>query len=250
MTLFRPLLHVLIMLLIMLCTITSGMGKPARTYDVSTEYEEQEVDRGVLGVKYAVVSDLLRKTHILVTNVVKGGPADSAGLRKADRIVIINGTPVVSLKPKQVAPLMRGDPGTTLKLAVKRGADTRVLTLTRGSLTQLPDRGFQARLQKQVINDEIDAAIHSLCTAAKTAYPDIAQAVQEEKYASAASALEFVTHSNPKTNTLVLYGLVLMKQGKQTEAIEILQRVRTPIEDKRTRDLVRNLLAEPAEIKH
>src|SRR5437868_6140559 len=104
-----------IALLVFSGTTCGAATKDLRSYDASIKYhdagvEEDPKDRGVLGVRYAVGTDLLRKTHVIVVTVVKNGPADAATLHKGDRIIAINSTPVLSLKAKEVGPLMRGEP--------------------------------------------------------------------------------------------------------------------------------------------
>lgn len=220
---------------------TSSHKVTPKNREYSAGAVEEGGDRGVLGVRYAVVADLLRKTHILVDMVVKGGPSDKAGLRRGDQIIAINGTEVKDLSRKQVAPLMRGEPGTLLKLTVKRGAETLPINLVRGNLTQLPDRGFQSRVLQNALGYERDVKITSLSESLRSKYPDLSAAIAAESYQAAAEALGNM--SKPDSDTLLLYGLLLAKL-KQPEAVDVLKQVMPTISDKETEQLVRDIIAD------
>lgn len=241
----------LLVLLVLSGTTCGATSKNARSYEGSIKYKDNEgeaeasdADRGVLGVRYAVGVDLLRKTHVLVVNVIKNGPAAIAGLHRGDRIVEINDIPVISLKVKEVSPLMRGEPGTNLKLTVKRGLQTLVLNLVRGNLTELPDRAFQSRVFEDAIAHERDDKIKALCESLQVQYPDIANAVREENYVTAVDALKNVTEaSSPKSDELLLYGFLLAKLGKSSEATTVLKQAAPAINDRKTEQLVRDVIA-------
>ena len=64
-----------------------------------------------------------------VVQVVPGGPADQAGLRRGDRIVEINGR---SLPPDLQIWMESRSPGETLRLRVRRGNDDKDINLTLG----------------------------------------------------------------------------------------------------------------------
>ncbi len=60
----------------------------------------------------------------LITRVVAGGPADQAGLRPRDLIVAVNGIPFNdpnAFGPAGAIGAVRGIPGTTVRLTIKRG---------------------------------------------------------------------------------------------------------------------------------
>jgi membrane-associated protease RseP (regulator of RpoE activity) len=209
--------------------------------EYSAEVVEEGADRGVLGVRYAIGIDLLRKTHILVDMVVKGGPSEKAGLRKGDQIIEINGRDVRELKRKQIGALMRGEPGTLLKLTVKRGAEILPINLVRGNLTELPDRDFQSRMLSDALAHERDTKITSLAESLKSKYPDLSAAIAAESYLAAAEALGNMSKTD--SDTLLLYGLLLAKL-KQPNAVDVLKQVMPTIADKETEQLVRDVIAD------
>jgi len=61
-----------------------------------------------------------RDGQVIVIAPVERSPADRAGVRPGDVIVSLDGTPLDSDKPDRVVRLMRGAPGTTLRLTILR----------------------------------------------------------------------------------------------------------------------------------
>jgi membrane-associated protease RseP (regulator of RpoE activity) len=219
----------------------SSHNAKSKIREYSAGAVEEGADRGVLGVRYGIVGDILRKTHIIVDMVVKGGPSEQAGLRKGDQIIEINGKDVRELKRKQVGALMRGEPGTLLKLTVKRGAEILPINLVRGNLTELPDRDFQSRMLADSLAHERDAKINALAESMRSKYPDLSAAIAAESYLMAAEALGNMTKRD--SETLLLYGLLLAKL-KQPEAVDVLKQVMPTIPDKETEQLVRDVIAD------
>jgi len=111
--------------------------------------EGKEIERAYLGVQMAAVTEELQKEldlpvgeGALITESVEGGPADDAGLRggteasgapsgEGDLIVGIDGETVSD--PDGVAAAVAGKkPGDTIKVEVRRGEETRTITVTLG----------------------------------------------------------------------------------------------------------------------
>jgi membrane-associated protease RseP (regulator of RpoE activity) len=66
-----------------------------------------------------------------VVDVTKNAPADQAGLKTGDEITAIDGKPTASLKLYDVRQMLRNEaPGTTVTFAVKRGGDTKNVSVT------------------------------------------------------------------------------------------------------------------------
>jgi carboxyl-terminal processing protease len=63
-----------------------------------------------------------RDEQVVVISVIDGGPADEGGIRPGDRIVTVDGESVEGLAPEEVAPRVRGEPGTTVVIDVERQA--------------------------------------------------------------------------------------------------------------------------------
>jgi len=79
-------------------------------------------------------------TVVAIEDVLKGQPADRAGLRNGDVLVAVGGQSVSSLAPDvatqigKVGPLIRGPAGTAVSLQVRRGTHTVGVEVTRADL--------------------------------------------------------------------------------------------------------------------
>ncbi len=93
--------------------------------DPYTEYlpEEQMADFEIMTTgKYAGIGSLIRKKgdYVAISQPYKGFPADKAGLKAGDKILAINGQDIKGVESAEVSGLLRGDPGTTVKLKVEK----------------------------------------------------------------------------------------------------------------------------------
>jgi carboxyl-terminal processing protease len=70
---------------------------------------------------------------LTVLNAFEGGPAERAGIRSGDRFLSIEGTPARDIRIDAAIRLMRGEPGTRVRVALRRASepDAVRLTLTR-----------------------------------------------------------------------------------------------------------------------
>jgi hypothetical protein len=213
------LLALLLLVLFMFTNTADCAAKPARVLDASITADADDSDRGVLGVRYAVGMDMRKRTHVIVMNVVPGGPADEAGLKKGDRIVTINGVEVSYLSLKQVGPRMAGAPNTVLELTVKRGTEDVDITLTRGGLTKLPDGAFKSRMIANGIAEERDSRIKALCQEIKVAQPAACEAVEAKNWKEAETQLQRALKVDPNlSKEQLLYALILDRTGASNSA--------------------------------
>jgi len=98
--------------------------------------DKGKVTRGYLGVNITNVTDETKEAFNLASNegafvqeVVKGGPADKAGLAKGDAIIAVNGSPVKDNRQliDKVAAL---SPGSKVELDVVRDGKRKAFTAT------------------------------------------------------------------------------------------------------------------------
>jgi carboxyl-terminal processing protease len=69
--------------------------------------------------------DVDPQTHVVrIADVFPGSPAEGAGLRAGDTIVTIDGTAPPNGSPADVAAVLRGAPGTTVRIAIARDGAT------------------------------------------------------------------------------------------------------------------------------
>ena len=76
----------------------------------------------------------VRNDQPTVLRVISNSPAEQAGLQVGDVFVSVNGTSVVGKDSATVAQAVRGDAGTSVKLAMKRGGTTTDYTITRAQV--------------------------------------------------------------------------------------------------------------------
>lgn len=99
-------------------------------YEVSNREEEQlRGNFAGVGVKFMIISDTLT-----VTNVIKGGPSDKAGVKNGDRIIEIDGKNVASkaVTNDDVMGKLKGAFDSKVKLKIKRQNELIETTITRG----------------------------------------------------------------------------------------------------------------------
>jgi carboxyl-terminal processing protease len=78
----------------------------------------------------------LRNNQITVIRVLAANPAEKAGIAVGDVITKINDTPVVATDAiGTIVSKIRGDAGTTVKITVTRGTETKEFTITRADVT-------------------------------------------------------------------------------------------------------------------
>lgn len=74
--------------------------------------------KGKYGGVGIIVSE--ERGKVIVVSPIEGTPADKAGIKSGDEILSIDGKSIKELKGNQALDSMRGKPGSTLKLEVKR----------------------------------------------------------------------------------------------------------------------------------
>ncbi len=73
--------------------------------------------------------------YAYITQVFPGTPAAKMGLKAGDYIIAINGESTVEMEANDCAKLMKGTPGSTVELTIKRNDSTFSITLTRAVIT-------------------------------------------------------------------------------------------------------------------
>jgi carboxyl-terminal processing protease len=140
---------------------------------------------GGVGLTYSIDD---QTKNIRVENVIIDGPSDKAGLRGDDEISAINDRPVkdiiagaaLDVQQTRIQKLLRGDPGTKVKLAIVRNdAPIDAVTVTRDTIKPpsvfaklLPgDIGYaQLSVFGQNTGSELNAALNRLQAQGAKAY--------------------------------------------------------------------------------
>lgn len=85
--------------------------------------------------KYGGIGSLIRQKGewVYIAEPYKGSPADKAGLEIGDKILEINGVSARGLGSPKVSSMMKGEPGSTLRLKVEKfyTSDTQTVTIRR-----------------------------------------------------------------------------------------------------------------------
>jgi len=92
----------------------------------------EQIKRAFLGV---TTQNATSGSGAIVRALVKGGPADDAGLRVGDRIVSVGGEDVKAADDVSAA-VLRTKPGDDIKLGIRRGGAERTLDVTLGTRPQ------------------------------------------------------------------------------------------------------------------
>ena len=135
-------------------TMTAAIKGMLRSLDPYTEYYPEEDTKQLemmLTGKYAGIGALVkyhsRLKRVVIDEPYKGMPAAEAGLRKGDIILSIDDSLMTDKTVNYVSSHLRGDPGTTFLLRVKRPSTGKELTfkITRRNikLPELPYYGMR-----------------------------------------------------------------------------------------------------------
>jgi len=121
--------------------ITAGIKGMLSTLDPYSVYmrgdESESVDRLSTGTYVGFGFAIARRNGVLTFMSVRPGfAAHSAGIRRGDRLVSVNGIRVDTLPSDSIRPLSRGPVGTTAEFRVVRAgvSDTLTMNLTRMSM--------------------------------------------------------------------------------------------------------------------
>lgn len=74
----------------------------------------------------------LRNNQLVVIRTLKNNPAEKAGLMAGDLILKVNDEVTAGWSVEKAVGLIRGEEGTTVKLTILRGVETRDFNITRG----------------------------------------------------------------------------------------------------------------------
>lgn len=88
---------------------------------------EEELNNEFSGIGIQVEE---RDGHIVVITPIADSPAERVGLRRGDRLVSIDGQAIDDPSTEKAVRLIRGEPGTELKLTIYRPAQEKELTFT------------------------------------------------------------------------------------------------------------------------
>lgn len=124
--------------------IGTGIKGMLSSLDPYTEYyPEKEVNKlkGMLTGKYVGIGAIIRQNmqlgRVVIDEPYEGSPAAEAGLKKGDIILSIDDTTMTDKNTNYVSSHLRGDPGTTFILKIKRPSTGKKMQMriTRRAIT-------------------------------------------------------------------------------------------------------------------
>ncbi len=106
--------------------MVSALGDPYSTF-FSPE-ESKSFNEEIEGSFGGIGMEVGQKDHVLtVIAPIKGTPAEKAGIRSGDIVLKINDKPATDLSTDKAVDLIRGEPGTTVKLSMYREGEPEAL---------------------------------------------------------------------------------------------------------------------------
>ena len=127
--------------------------------------------------RYQGVGAIVKKVgdYVTIIEPYEGGPAQNAGLKAGDQLVVVNGFDTKGKSNDEVNAIARGVPGTKLKLQVKRPGQDEIfpVELTRGEV-RIPNVPYSGRVSENI-------GYISLTTFTQKASNNIAKALKDLK---------------------------------------------------------------------
>lgn len=77
----------------------------------------------------------LRDNQVTLIKILSGTPAERAGLQAGDKVLLINDEPTNDFSVDKAVSKIRGEIGTTIKLRILRGKETKDYSITREEIT-------------------------------------------------------------------------------------------------------------------
>jgi len=112
--------------------LAAGVGDVYTNYFTKEDMEafNEETEGEYAGIGCQLLADPSDQL-ITITRVFKGSPAEEVGMRSGDKIVYVNDVYYSAYEMDAAVDIMRGEPGTTVKVTVMRGLETIDFDVTR-----------------------------------------------------------------------------------------------------------------------
>jgi len=128
-------------------SIVDGMAKSlheAHTYYMPPEIFSMTMAELQNRSQYAGIGVQMGQ-DLTITDVFEGSPAEGAGLKPGDQIVAVEGNPTEGMTPADTSEKIRGTPGTSVTLSVRRSGVPEPITLTMVRAT-ITNQWLRARI--------------------------------------------------------------------------------------------------------
>ncbi|MFZ1258704.1 MAG: S41 family peptidase [Candidatus Saccharimonas sp.] len=129
--------------------------------------ESEDFTKGLNGEVSGIGCEIgVRSKEPTILRVIANSPAEQAGIKQGDVIVRVNEQLVKGADSASVAEKIRGEAGTSVKLAVQRGQETKEFTITRAKITDTSVRWHVASGIGHLTISRFDAETSGLATKA------------------------------------------------------------------------------------
>lgn len=154
--------------------VVSGLGDEYAAYYTEEEYQTiTEKTSGTYCGIGAYVTQSIETGAITIVKPIAGGPAEQAGLKPEDIIYAVDGTKVSGEDLSAVLALIKGKPGTEVKLQIVRSGESDYLnfTLTRAEIEEdtVESRMFAGNIGyiavssfEEVTSEQFETALNDL----------------------------------------------------------------------------------------
>lgn len=220
--------------------IGTGIKAMLNSLDPYTEYypeDKQKELKMMLTGKYAGIGAVVRyhqrEKHVIIDEPYEGMPAAEAGLRRGDMIVSIDGKPMAGKTVSEVSGKLRGEPGTSFMLKVKRPTTGKTIAvkITRRSI-KFPDIPYYGIRKDSVGYISLTSFTEGCAKNLRRAFIDLKQRgatklvldLRNNGGGSLAEAVEIVNMWVPKGITLV------ETKGKQKQATRTYATKQEPVD--------------------
>ena len=115
-----------------------AIDDPYSFYRTPSEYEDYESDGSgtLIGIGVVIKKVLTEDGAIQIISVIKGSPAEAAGLLADDVIIAIDGNSILGLDFETAADLITGEVGTTVELTILRDGVEHRINVTRAMIDE------------------------------------------------------------------------------------------------------------------
>lgn len=141
-------------------------------------YPESDIEdyRFMTTGQYGGIGALIRKQgdYSVVTDPYEGYPAQKAGLRAGDVLLTIDGKNVVGMESDEVSKILKGAPGTSVKIKIRRDGESSELekTLTREEI-KIKDVPYYGMIDHNTGYIKLTGFTNSASTEVKAAFTDL-----------------------------------------------------------------------------
>lgn len=119
-----------------------GLDDPYTEYISKDDMEDYMADAtgNFVGIGIYMVKDT-ENNRIMVLSPIKGSPAEKAGILPGDLIISVDGVEYTSEDMTVASSKIKGEEGTTVKIEILRGTETKTFELTRENIKVNPVEG-------------------------------------------------------------------------------------------------------------